>query len=267
MTIDPAVAVRSFRMLTVCALGLMVSYAGSAAGASSTYCATHPDDRITTCFLDLTKTSPDVQPVNGGIFLTGASTPNSGDMGIRIQNGSVRLGDIAKVAVCDIRNLRDRRDWEDWRKGRCERYYDFLLDSNERADGMPLDEFKVLAGGASGTPSLRYDLDGGPGGDVSVVRNSLDGNDIRALIPVSSFAGLTDDTFVYVYSRFRPSGGCQEGSKGASCPPPGAIDPVALAAVPGIGGTQVPLPSTALLLGIGVVGVVLLRRRPRRSPA
>ena len=242
MTIDPAVAVRSFRMLTVCALGLMVSYAGPAAGASSTYCATHPDDRITTCFLDLTKTSPDIQPVNGEIFLTGASTPNSDDMGIRIQNGSVRLGDIAKVAVCDVRNL---SDWEDWRKGRCERYYDFRLDSNERADGMPLDQFKVLAGGDSGTPS----------------------NDIRVLIPVSSFAGLTDDTFVYVYSRFnRAGGGCQEGSKGASCPPPGAIDPVALAsAVPGIGGTQVPLPSTAFLLGIGVVGLVLFRRR--RSPA
>ena len=239
MTIDPAVAVRSFRMLTVCALGLMVSYAGPAAGASSTYCATHPDDRITTCFLDLTKTSPDIQPVNGEIFLTGASTPNSGDMGIRIQNGSVRLGDIAKVAVCDVRNL---SDWEDWRKGRCERYYDFRLDSNERADGMPLDEFKVL--------------------DVSVVTNP-NGNDIQALIPVTSFAGLTDNSFVYVYSRFhRVSSSCQESSKGSPCPPPGSIDPIALSSTgPAVGPTSLPLPPTALLLGIGVVGVVLMRRR------
>jgi hypothetical protein len=290
MTIHPAIAVRSFGILTACALGLLVSYASPAASASSTDCSTSPHNRITTCFLDLTKTPANM--LNGGIFIgtsadlgtgrvTSASaglppsvsiqpgtggqrlSPNNGDMGILIQQGSVRLGDIAKVSVCDTSDERDRREVRDQRArtgerdGRCERYYEFLLDANERADGVSLDEFKVLAGGDSDTSSLRYDMDGGPGGDVSVLtNNNPDGNDLRALIPASSFAGLTDDTFVYVYSTFNgTSSTCQEGSRESPCPAPASGDAEAAA---------VPVSPTALLLGIGLVGMVLVRRR--RSP-
>ena len=278
-------AVRNSGIAVVFVAGL-VSYAGPAVGASSSYCSTHPSDRITTCFLDLTKAAPQHVPLSGGIFVgtsaelgapVGAGpqpsvsiqqsggirqgagrqlqSPTNDDMGVRIRNGSIRLGDIAKVLVCDFGDLRDRRDGSD---RRCARYYEFLLDTNEGADGangsVSLDEFKVLAGGDG-----VYDMDGGPRGDVSVLTNynNPDGNgEFRALIPVSSFSSLPDDTFVYVYSTFNgASSTCQEGSRESPCPAPASGDAVAAA---------VPLSPTALLLGIGLMGMVLVRRR--RSP-
>jgi hypothetical protein len=274
-------ALRSSAVAVAFVTGL-VSYAGpAAASAPSGLCSTHASDRITNCFLDLTKTlatAPHVR-VNGGIFVGasaqlstaggagsqrfasfqqggGGPQPGGGllqsqttdDLGIQIQSGSVRLGDVDKVLVCDVSDMRDRRERSDQRDGRCDQYYEFLLVQNEGAGA--LDELRLLAGG-----NLRYDMDGGPGGDVSVLTNNTDGNgDLRALIPVSSFSRLPDDTFVYVFSTYTGTGRCQEGTADA-CPAPASSGPDAAA---------VPLSSTALLLGLGLVGMLGVRRL--RSP-
>lgn len=168
---------------------VLVSYAGPAVGAFSNYCSTRASDRITTCFLDLTKTPLGMR--SSGMFVgtsavigmgTGTpvshtpqppagiqqstsdqpQTPNTRDMGIRIGYGYVRPGNVSRVSICERRG--DSRH--------CGRYYEFQLDSNEPADGnkpsSPPGKPPVVTTSPTGAPSS-------PGNVIPVVNTPSNG--------------------------------------------------------------------------------------------
>ena len=232
-------------------------------------------------------------------------------------NHSIRLGDVSTVTVCDGGGTTGTN---------CKKYYEFLLDTNEQGNspngGISLDEFKVFTAGAGDIHdftgaddtkgytnfqltggTLRYDMDAGGvggqcnnplgcGGDASILtdyRNfsgSGNGVDLQALVPVANFAGLSDDTFVYLYSKFGWTGTqCQQNNNqdSACLTPDGttgagkSISPSAAKTAAGSldfsvdagfeewsfrkkSSSILPVPSTALLLALGIAGLIWRRR-------
>ena len=237
-------------------------------------------------------------------------------------NHSVRLGDVSVVTVCDGGGSTGAN---------CKDYYEFLLDSNEQGNsinkGISLDEFKVFTA-ASGSiidhtgfddtkgltnfqltgATLKYDMDSGGtgdpclnplgcGGDASILMDyknfsgSGNGVDLQALVPVANFAGLADDTFLYLYSKFGWTGTqCQQNnnqdspckepdgttSGGQSISPANAKTPAGSLDFSIDAGFEewsfrkrqvVPLPSTLLLLSLGFAGVLCTRRSAGKRAA
>ena len=140
----------------------------------------------------------------------------------------------------------------------------------------------------------RYNMDTSPGGDASILTDyqnfsgSGNGVDLQALVPVANFAGVATDSFVYLYSKFgwassqclNPNASSDspcttpDGTTGAgtSVSPAGAKTPAGslnFAADAGFEewsfrkATGVPLPTTALLLGIGLAGFGFIRKFAR----
>ena len=147
--------------------------------------------------------------------------------------------------------------------------------------------------------TLRYDMDGqnnspmpgDTGGDASILmdyRNfsgSGNGVDLQALVPVENFAGVASDSFVYLYSKFGwTSALCQQtGNNDSPCKTPDGTSGGGTSISPGSAKTpagslnfqadagfeewsfrkitHVPLPSTIVLLGIGLAALAY-RRRP-----
>ncbi len=140
--------------------------------------------------------------------------------------------------------------------------------------------------------TLKYDMDAGPGGDASILtdyRNfsgSGNGVDLQALAPVANFAGVAPDGFVYLYSKFGwTSTQCQQNNNqdspcltpdgttgpGKSISPANAKTPAGALNFQADAGFEewsirrkppgVPLPSTILLMGIGLAALAYRRRR------
>lgn len=142
--------------------------------------------------------------------------------------------------------------------------------------------------------TLKYDMDAGPGGDASILtdyRNfsgSGNGVDLQALVPVENFAGVAANSFVYLYSKFGWTDNLchQNNNQDSPCktpdgtPGPGKSISPAIAKTPAgslnfqadagfeewsirksLVPSHVPLPSTFLLLGIGLAALAY-RRRP-----
>ncbi len=134
-----------------------------------------------------------------------------------------------------------------------------------------------LGGGASKV----YDMDQVPGGDASILMDynnfsgSGNGVDLQALVPVENFDGAAQDSFVYLYSKF--------GVVDSNCKPNGNYKPSPCLGPDGtpisahagslnygsaagfeewsIRAKQIPLPSTALLLGVGMLALALGRTK------
>lgn len=227
-------------------------------------------------------------------------------------NHAIRLSDISKVTVCDGGTATGTN---------CKQYYEFLLDTNEQGNtknsGISLDEFKVFT---AGTPdiiastgaddtkgktnfqltgaALRYDMDASPGGDASILMDytnfsgSGNGVDLQALVPVSNFAGVATDSYVYLYSKFGWTGTqCQvsgntlspcltpDGTSGAGVSigtvkttPAGSLNFAVDAGFEewsfrnakmgtGLPPTGLPVPATAILFLIGLAGLGFSRRQ------
>lgn len=158
------------------------------------------------------------------------------DRGGNNWNHSIQLKDIPTVTVCS--------DGTSTGSSGCKQYYEFLLDINEQGNspnsGLSLDEFKLFTAasgslightGYDGTTGFsnfqitgadkRYDMDSNTspdtGGDASILMDyqnfsgSGNGVDLQALVSVDNFAGLTGDTYVYLYSKFGWTGNrCQQ---------------------------------------------------------
>jgi len=227
-------------------------------------------------------------------------------------NHSIKLGDIPKVTVCDGGGSTGTG---------CNQYYEFLLDTNEQGNsingGISMDEFKLFTAGTGDIhdftgaddtkgktnfqltgANLKYDMDGAVGGDASILmdyRNfsgSGNGVDLQALVPVANFVGVSNDSFVYLYSKFGWTGSqCQQNNNQDSpCLTPDVKDPAgpgksispanAKTAAGSLnfnidagfeewsirkgGPVQTPVPPTALLLALGFAGLVTMRRQAAR---
>jgi len=215
-------------------------------------------------------------------------------------NHSIKLGDINIVTVGG------------------KQYYEFLLDSNEQGNtknsGISLDEFKVFTAATGDIHSgytgqddtagftnfqlnngatLKYDMDAGPGGDSSILMDysnfsgSGNGVDLQALVPVTNFAGVSPDSFVYLYSKFGwTSNQCTvtgqqvspcltpDGTTGQGTPLGGAGTKVGSLNFEVDAGFEewsirkrTPVPATALLLGIGLAGLAAVRKGKGRKKA
>jgi hypothetical protein len=143
--------------------------------------------------------------------------------------------------------------------------------------------------------TLAYNMDNGPGGDASILmdyRNfsgSGKGIDLQALVPVTNFANASANSYIYLYSKFGATGNTCLTNKttDSSCMTPdgttgtgtsigtakdtkaGSLSMMADAGFeewsltckqPGCDHT-VPEPQTMALMGLGVIGMVLTRRR------
>ena len=215
-------------------------------------------------------------------------------------NHSIKLGNINIVTVGG------------------KQYYEFLLDSNEQGNtknsGISLDEFKVFTAakgdivsgytGADDTAgftnfqlnngaTLKYDMDAGPGGDASILMDysnfsgSGNGVDLQALVPVTNFAGVSADSFVYLYSKFGWTGDqCKvtgnqispcmtpDGTTGQGTPLGGSQTKVGSLSFSVDAGFEewstrkaTPLPGTVLLLGIGLAGLAVVRKGGKKAPS
>jgi hypothetical protein len=232
----------------------------------------------------------------GNPVSSGLDNPRTGASG---GNHSIRLGDISTVTVCDGGGTAGAN---------CKQYYEFLLNTNEPGthSGISLDEFKVFTAGVgdihqftgaddtSGSSrfqltgaTMRYDMDSAQGGDASLLTDSAgpsgssNGIDLQALVPVANFAGLSDDTFVYLYSKFGWAATQLDGTTGNgnavsatnANTSAGSLDFSAGSGVEWFFSKKqaglTPLPSTALLLllGLAVAGAFVLCRGRTQSPS
>jgi hypothetical protein len=166
----------------------------------------------------------------------------------------------------------------------------FTAATGDIHDSTGADDTKGKTAFALTGATLRYDMDAGPGGDASILmdyRNfsgSGNGVDLQALVPVANFAGVASDSFVYLYSKFGwTAAQCQQnnnqdspcmtpdgsGGGGTTISPKNAKTPAGSLNFAADAGfeewsirkiTRVPLPSTLLLLGIGLAAVAYRRR-------
>lgn len=162
-------------------------------------------------------------------FNTDASVKNlldDHDKGGSNWNHSIQLKDVPAITVCDGGGTTGTN---------CQSYLEFILDTNEQGNsinsGLSLDEFKLFWAGAgdlsaySGADdtkgitgfaitggTLAYDMDAGPGGDASLLMDyqnfsgSGNGVDLQALVPLANFAGVSGDSYLYLYSKFGATG-------------------------------------------------------------
>lgn len=153
-----------------------------------------------------------------------------------------------------------------------------ITDSTCTADNDPSGAFK-LCGGATEV----YDMDNGPGNDASLLMDysnfsgSGKGVDLQALVPVESFAGRAPDSYVYLYSKFGDTGSkcLATSNKPSTCQTPnGTLGGKAATLTYGSDAgfeewsmrkRGLPLPTTPLLLGIGLLAIAYTRHATRPS--
>lgn len=157
-------------------------------------------------------------------------------------------------------------------------YYTFGLDINETVGGsksqLSLDVLKIYTSplGSQTTTdvnalgALRYNLDAH--GDTYVLMDAKAGkpgsgaSDLRAFIPVSDFAGAKATDYVYLYSQLGSHAAADGGFEewGATIQSSGGIPPAGNVAA-------VPEPNIGIMLALGLLGVVVVRRYQHRSVA
>lgn len=122
------------------------------------------------------------------------------------------------------------------------KYREFLLDINQKSSSplLSLDELRLyigtsgsLTGYNAGTKKLAglapvYDMDSA--GDVTVKMNyrlnpGSGGGDVTVLIPDAAFAGASAGSFVYLYSKFGATWGCNAGFEEWAVRSCGCVDP------------------------------------------
>jgi hypothetical protein len=141
-------------------------------------------------------------------------------------------------------------------------YKEFLLDINQTNASplLSLDQVKIFTStvgsqttnNVASLGTLRYDMDAGGDSwvkmDYSLASGSGQG-DVRMLVPVSDFAGATDNQFVYLYSQFGTNFASNDGFEEWSVQSEQQI---------------VPLPLGSMAGGLGLLTVAALRRKARR---
>ena len=161
-------------------------------------------------------------------------------------------------------------------------YYTFGLDINETSgggkSGLSLDVLKIYTSpvGSQTTTdvnslgTLRYNLDAH--GDTYVMMDTKAGkpgsgaSDLRVFINANAFAGAKASDYVYLYSQFgnhaAADGGFEEW--GATMQAEGV--PPAGGNVPSGGNVAaVPEPNIGIMLGLGMLGVGIVRRYQKRN--
>jgi hypothetical protein len=153
-------------------------------------------------------------------------------------------------------------------------YYSFSLDINEpdnQDSRLSLDELRIYtaptsAGGSLTTEAavtgaggtLRYDLDATVDQDVYMDYTLAAGSghdDVQVLIPTSYFAGASSSDYIYFYNLMGATTGMEADFEAQA----GFEEWHALQG--GGGGEQLPEPSTVMLLGTGLLGILAIRRK------
>jgi hypothetical protein len=147
-------------------------------------------------------------------------------------------------------------------------YYEFVLDVNETTPDslitlLDLEFYIDPSPSKTGYPALGtkvYDLDIGADGDseVRLDANNFSGSgqlDMLALIPTSLFGSdLTQN--IYLYSKFGQPDGVDDGFEEWAHKETGTFTPR---------DNVIPEPSTLLLLGTGLLGLVAISRKKRKK--